>query len=335
MGTSKKKPLISFVVPCYNLPVDMLRECIDSILAISLSEDEREIIVVDDGSDESPLPALASYDGNVNYIRQENGGLSAARNTGIAAATGEYIQFVDGDDALILQAYNICLSLLKKEHPDLLLFNFTDKVADYQSRYTATNIQQSHSLSSLLSPLSSKQSHSLSSTTSGTIHLCNHNICASACSYVFRRAILGNLRFPVGLLHEDEEFTPLLLLRADMVVDSGLTAYYYRQRPQSIVHSEDKSLLQKRLDDTEKILSHLQAVAQTLPPDGQAALARRVAQLTMDYIYNVLRKSSTLKETKERIGRLKAQGLYPLPLRRYTWKYWLFSLVANILSPLL
>ena len=80
---NKKKPFISFIVPCYDLPIEMLAECIDSILALPLRRDEREIILVDDGSRQSPAGGLAERMDEITYIRQENQGLSMARNAGI------------------------------------------------------------------------------------------------------------------------------------------------------------------------------------------------------------------------------------------------------------
>ena len=101
----ENKPLISFIITYYNLPVEMLYECIDSILALSLRTDEREIIVVDDGSDSSPINELMRYGDDIIYVRQKNQGLSAARNKGIDVATGSYFQFVDADDQLIQHPY--------------------------------------------------------------------------------------------------------------------------------------------------------------------------------------------------------------------------------------
>ena len=100
-----EKPLLSFIVTCYNLPEDMVIECLDSILALSLRDKEREIIVVDDGSDVCLFNALNDYSQQIIYIRQPNQGLSVARNTGLQMASGEYIQFVDGDDYLISEIY--------------------------------------------------------------------------------------------------------------------------------------------------------------------------------------------------------------------------------------
>ena len=65
-----EKPLVSFILTYYNLPVKMLCECIDSILALTMQPCEREIIVVDDGSDNSPMNDLMKYGDDIIYIRQ-------------------------------------------------------------------------------------------------------------------------------------------------------------------------------------------------------------------------------------------------------------------------
>ena len=73
-----KTPLISFIISDYDLPIDMLRECIESILALSLDPSEREIIVVDDGSKNIFANELSKYERDIIYIRQSHQGLSSA-----------------------------------------------------------------------------------------------------------------------------------------------------------------------------------------------------------------------------------------------------------------
>lgn len=307
VGMAEKRPLVSFIIPCYNIPVAMLRECVDSILAVKLDSGEREVLLIDDGSTTDYSSLAHSYSGKLSYIRQENGGLSAARNTGIERSHGEYIQFVDGDDRLIPHTYDACITLLKKRKPDLLLFRFT--VKDEQPRLASSSSAVLHF---------------------STDYLRHHNLCASACSYVFRRNVAFDLRFTPGLLHEDEEFTPLLFLRATTVLDSRQTAYYYRQREQSIVHTASADHLKRRLDDTCSIILRLHNVALTLASEEMKALRRRVSQLTMDYIYNMLRMSPSFSSVETRIRHLRDNGLYPLPLRGYTLKYLGFCIVANV-----
>ena len=92
------KDKISVVVPIYKVQ-DYLERCIKSI--INQTYDNLEIILVDDGSpDECPkiCDEYALKDERIKVIHKENGGLSDARNFGIAAATGKYISFIDSDD---------------------------------------------------------------------------------------------------------------------------------------------------------------------------------------------------------------------------------------------
>ena len=84
-----KKPLVSFIIPVYNLPSSMVIECLDSILMLSLDAQNCEIIVVDDGSDTSLLGALNAYLDKIVYIRQSNQGAASARNMGLCVAKGE------------------------------------------------------------------------------------------------------------------------------------------------------------------------------------------------------------------------------------------------------
>ena len=299
-----EKPLISFILTYYNLPVKMLCECIDSIMALSLRPVEREIIVVDDGSETSPMNDLLTYGGNIIYVRQENKGLSEARNTGIQMARGEYLQFVDGDDLLVQAAYEHCIDLIRFSHPEMVVFNFTHSGGEDKT-YQDQEIQ------------------------SGTDYMRNHNIRGTACGYLFQRAILGNLRFTPGILHEDEEFTPQLLLRAEGVCVTDAEAYLYRQRPGSIITDSHVRQKLRRLNDARGIISRLNIMADRLPVNDKVALQRRIAQLTMDYLYNLIRQTRSRHYLNRKIEGLKKEGLFPLPNRDYTTKYTWFRRLSN------
>jgi len=298
--------LVTFVIAYYQLPVAMLRECIDSILALPLTSDEREIIVVDDGSANSPLAALDKYLGEIVYIRQNHQGLSQARNRGIQAATGRYLQFVDGDDYLLRLPYEHCLELVRNGNPDVVMFDFTTSTdGDATATYNTDDLH------------------------SGTEYLSHHNLQATACCYLFRRAILGELRFTPSIYHEDEEFTPQLLLRADSVRSTDAQAYYYRQRPQSITTDTDIRTTLQRLADMQGVIGKLDRMADTLPTADRAALQRRVAQLTMDYVYNIIVQTRSRRYLNRKLEELRRQGLFPLPDRDYTQKYKWFRRLTN------
>ena len=128
-------PLLSLVVPVYNV-APYLPRCLESLASLSPPADE--IIVVDDGStDDCPriLAGFAPRLPQMRVIRQENGGLSAARNTGLNAATGKYIAFVDSDDFVAPDAYAWALEAAERDQLEMALFNanyhFEGRQPDY------------------------------------------------------------------------------------------------------------------------------------------------------------------------------------------------------------
>lgn len=293
---------MSFIITTYNLPETLLKECLQSILALSLNSREVEIIIVDDGSDESMLAQMEEVRDRIIYLWQPNRGVSVARNMGLKIASGKYIQFVDGDDKLIQAGYEHCLDIVRFQDPDIVLFNFTDKDDDIDTPYL------------------------FDGPVSGDEYMKRNNIKASVWSYVFSRRILADLKFTPGVeFGEDEEFTPQLILSAERLYATDTCAYFYRPNHNSVTRRHGKRRLVKRLADTEQVIYNLFNLAGTLPVQESAALRRRVAQLTMDYIYNTIVLTRSKHQLNRRIGDLKKHGLYPLPPENYTWKYRMFG----------
>lgn len=116
-------PLLSLVVPVYNVAAYLPR-CLESLAALNPPADE--IIAVDDGSTDDCPRILADWGPRLpqmRVIRQENGGLSAARNTGLDAASGKYLAFVDSDDFIEADAYAEALRQAEAGLLDMVLFN--------------------------------------------------------------------------------------------------------------------------------------------------------------------------------------------------------------------
>ena len=125
MEVNKPLPLISIIVPIYNI-AEYASECIQSL--INQTYKNIEIILVDDGStDHSPAicDEFAEQDERIKVIHKRNGGLSDARNAGLDVATGEYIGFVDGDDLGLKRiCYETLISLIY-EHQVIFQFVHT------------------------------------------------------------------------------------------------------------------------------------------------------------------------------------------------------------------
>lgn len=296
------QPLISFIVTDYNIPEEMLDECLQSLFTLSLNPSEMEVILVDDGSAVSPITTMQTIEDHrdaITYIRQSNQGLSSARNIGIKVASGKYIHFIDGDDYLLRPQYEHCLDIVRYHDPDIVLFD-------------STSTDKAEVPFTFEGPMS------------GSAFMHNHNLKASACTYIFKKDILGALQFTPGRLHEDEEFTPQLILRADRLFLTNSKAYFYRKRKGSITSSQDKQIKEKKLTDTMLIIGRLQELSQKLPPQERVALERRVNQLAMDLLYKTIKATHSNARLNQTIEELKAINLFPLPDMKYTRKYSFF-----------
>ena len=296
---------ISFIITYYNIPLDMLRQCVESILQLDLQPEEREIILVDDGSPISPKDIVKQYGTAIRYIKQDNQGPAIARNTGLDAAQGRYIQFVDADDYLLKRGFEYCMDLIRR-NDDLDIVT----IAHTQGQSTAKTFSHTPSMS-------------------GAEYMLNYNLCGADWAYLFRQSTMGELRFTPGIVHEDEEFVPQLLLQAKKVVRTTGAAYYYRRREGSIVNKEDSDHLRKRLADFEQVIDNLHLLSLHLSGMPQQALSRRVHQLVMDHLYNVIRLTGSMKAVEETTSRLRQKGLFPLPAFDYTRKYKWFRRISS------
>ena len=134
-----EKPLLSIIVPVYDVE-RYLQKCIDSILAQTFTD--FELILVDDGSPDN-CPALcdaaAAKDARIRVLHQKNGGLSAARNAGLDVARGEWIGFVDSDDYISPEMYEILYKAVQSTGSDLALCDYV-KVDETGALCTQTHV---------------------------------------------------------------------------------------------------------------------------------------------------------------------------------------------------
>ena len=122
------QPLISVIIPVYNVEKYLAR-CLDSV--IGQTYENLEIICVNDGSPDNSLAILNDYaakDARIKIIDRKNGGLSAARNSGLACATGEFITFVDSDDTIAPICYETCIAHMADD-VDVVAFSYSEVVS--------------------------------------------------------------------------------------------------------------------------------------------------------------------------------------------------------------
>ena len=224
-------PLFSIIIPVYNVE-QYLEDCVESVLVQREMLGQIEIILIDDGSrDNSGLlcDRLAEKHEKVLVFHKENGGLSSARNCGVANASGKYVMFLDSDDVIESNT----LQKLKDavvQHPgtDVIVFDGAEDDKKSQSpmrRLVQTEIQCFESGKEYL-----------------LFQYQRRNLNVEACLHVWRRAYLKdhNIHFTEGILHEDVEFTPRALLECGKVVSLPDQFYRYMVRENSISTQKNK-----------------------------------------------------------------------------------------------
>ena len=209
-------PLLSLVVPVYNV-APYLQRCLESLSV--LIPPAGEIIVVDDGSTDDCPHILADFAPRLpqmRVIRQQNGGLSAARNTGLDAARGKYLAFVDSDDFVAPDAYAEAIRLAEGEQLDMVLLNanyhFEGRQPDFAiyAQVPSTDIMPGREW--MRQRLRAGR----------FVHM--------VWMHLYRREFIeaGQFRFIPGIIHEDVIWTTKALLSAPRVRYFDHVAIHYR-----------------------------------------------------------------------------------------------------------
>ena len=215
----------SIVVPVYNV-APYLRDSIKSLLMQSYAD--WEAIFIDDGSTDdsgSILDEYAAREKRIRVIHQENKGVSAARNAAIDIAGGEYLLFLDADDALVPWALErLVQRITETDHPDILMYRH-QSVRSHDAAYPAKDVGETLKRYNLLSE---NEVRSAFSVFVGELLAWNG---------IFRRQMIGSLRFLPYPNGEDILFGAQAFYRSSSVVKSADVLYRYLSRDGSAVHS--------------------------------------------------------------------------------------------------
>ena len=218
---------ISIIVPVYNME-KYLERCVDSILAQTYTN--IEVILVDDGSKDSSPKICDSYaeqDSRVKVVHKINGGLSSARNAGLDVASGGYIGFVDSDDYISAEMYELLAKRL--DESDCEIANVMYVRADEEGNTTPSKVP--HNTDKEISALQF------------TRELMLHTGDVSVWSKLFRAEIFNGVRFPEGKLNEDLLFMLDVFCKVNKVAYVAHVGYYYFIRGGSISSGYGKSVI--------------------------------------------------------------------------------------------
>lgn len=294
---------VSIIVPVYKVE-PYLDKCISSI--VNQTYTNLEIILVDDGSpDQCPqmCDAWAEKDARIRVIHKENGGLSDARNAGMAVATGEYIAFVDSDDWIAPDLYTHLYRRLTEDHSDI----------------SACGVQMVWEDGTPPRILTRMGNHVLSKEEAMQAIIEESWLKQPVWYKLYKTNLIKDILFPVGKYHEDVFWSYQAVDKANKVSVSDYIGYYYLQRNDSIM-GEEYSL--RRLDAVEAKVQRHAYIKENFPAlenlsakdlwftciyQGQMAvrtLSKAEAEKILTYFENVMETHPFQMEgcnTKERL----------------------------------
>ena len=277
----QSQPLISIIIPVYNV-LPYLRESLNS--AIHQTYKNVEIIIVDDGSTDGSTAICDEYrkDARVKVIHlPENSGLSSARNTGINLMTGDYVAFLDSDDAYSPMMIEQLLNAITQYNADLAVCGFaiceTESLLSKAKRKGRVQPKRNVVLSGY----------------DTYIALLDGMITFPVWNKLYSAKLWNNLRFPERGMFEDIRTTPYVLSQCYRTAVVSQSLVYYRYRNNSITQSVTIQSFQDRIEAYKLFQNALIQVYPPLPSKSiktfQETLLRK---LILIYIKQVKRKST-------------------------------------------
>lgn len=260
----REQPLVSIIVPVYNVSA-YLEEALDSL--ISQTYKNIEIIIIDDGSKDNSgkiCDEYAAKDNRIKLIHKENGGLSAARNTALEIFSGDYITYVDSDDAVVPSYVETMLNTIERDGSDIVLCRFDEQ---------RTNKNFSPELSERILPVvdSGKYDHAeiLRILFDGKVNTAVFN-------KFYKRYIWEELRFPAGHVYEDVEvaYKTFDMCKSITIIDDVL--YHQRIRPGSITATFSIKNIKDQMLAQSKIEAFVKANTPTVYPEATLAKLERL-----------------------------------------------------------
>ena len=313
---------LSIIVPVYNVE-PFLRGCIDSLLNQDLDTNVYEIILIDDGSTDSSGSICDKYAGeyhSVHVFHQQNKGLGAARNIGIATAMGKYIQFVDSDDYLCPNVLGGIVHQLENQGLDILRINYQNVRQDGKvfepNKYSKPFDDYSEEVCDGLSFLNGRL-----------------GFACYAVQFICRASLLkqdGN-GFKERIFYEDSDWAPRILLQAKRVASCPTMVYNYQYRQNSITRNSDADKKHKSVEDKLQLIEVMK--------ERSAAIKDRrwfdgmIAQTTLSILSEV--SQYFFQDKKQYIRRLNELRVFPLSSFHSTpsarKKIWLANISPSLL----
>ncbi|MGP1416955.1 glycosyltransferase [Prevotella fusca] len=308
---------LSFIIPVYNAEL-YLERCIQTLYMQDLSEDDFEIIMVNDGSTDNSFAIaqkIANKHKNIKLFTQENQGSSVARNIALDNAKGKFVSFVDSDDYLIPHTLKNVLEVAEKKQTEICSFKLIMQYSSYDK-------------------IGSNQKISKMSVMSGEDAIMHGINFWSVCCSIFSLEFLNryNLRFTKGIISQDSEFNMRAYPSAKRVIFTDFICYYYYNNAISTTQSKDIKKVLKKLHSLVYIAINTKKVATVLESSFlKKNYIYRSNSIIIGLLIALVRNSYLLspENRKEIFEEIKKNKLYPIKGGTLSWKSSFLSLILN------
>lgn len=298
---------LSIIVPVYNVE-KYLERCVDSLVCQDIAMDDYEIILVNDGSTDGSgeiCRKLQDRYSNIKFIEQENGGLSAARNTGLKHAIGQYVMFVDSDDYLLPHTINEIYEIAEKHGLDMCAYRFKTMKPDgtwYED---------------VIQPFDPNKIYT------GEQALLHGVTISSACAIMYKTEFLQkhHLHFTTGITHEDFDFNSRAYAFAKRIMFTPKVVYCYFWNDTSLSRSQDVKKVQKGLLDELQVAANMRNFARTATVSShiQKLYYKHSNSIIISLLLSFFRARYSYAFLQELLGQARNMSLYPIRGRSQSW----------------
>lgn len=305
--------LISVIVPIYKVE-DYLNRCILSL--VNQTYKNLEIILVDDGSpDDCPemCDKWKARDERITVVHQKNGGLSSARNTGLDAATGNYVFFLDSDDYVSPYALEKLIEVTSGTDADMVISNCIKGTDEHyifpKSQLTVEVLSAKDTVCRIYESSDASIQYGI------------------ACGKLYKKCLFDNIRYPQGKIFEDMYVTHRVIARCSTIAVINDSLYYYYQRPHSIINESFNIKKLDYLDACKDRIKHFKDYGWF--DISEVAYDEYLHSLIWEYsrVRDILRNKEVMRDIKERYRKAYCTGLiskrYPTETRWFLYMFYL------------
>lgn len=305
---------LSIVIPVYNVE-DYIQRCLESILDLPIGNNSYEVIIVNDGTKDNSMSIVKDMlQDNYVIINQSNQGLGAARNTGLRAAKGEWVLFLDSDD--YVDSTKLAELCRKASAPGIDIV-----IGDYTILYDQSKVVGKYTIDSENDICMNGREFFLR-----YYHQINTMVWRNLYRVDFLKA--HSMQFTEGVCFEDVNWTPQCLLEAQKVYYSPIPFYYYVIRSGSIMQSK---ISEKKIDDY--ILVHKDLLVSSIRYDCE--VQKKISQSTVLGLlvfngqYSIYKNKELYRKLKETVSIKSSRYL------RVSCIYWTWRVFPFIINPML